>query len=349
MRNLNYRSHLDASTKVTMFAECPNKFVVLLTVLFGCMTICSTHEEAPKLLLISFDGFRWDYLMKARVLGKNTPTFDTLIYEGVSVRSPGITNAFITKTIPNHYTIVTGLYEEDHGVVANDFYDPYLGEAFNIYDDAVATDIKWWNGTGITKVVPIWVTNEQEGGEHRASGVFMWPGSDVKGQRPTYYKSYNNSVAFNKRADEIVSWFVDKSKPINFGALYMPEPDHTGHIYGPDSKEIADKVEELDTNLGYLVQKLKDAQLFHGLNIIITSDHGMASVNKLINISDVLSHDLYTSHAGSPVKHIWPKRGKYKLVQSYYKLIEFFVYKKTQQLLQGCAKWAFAIYLKVEY
>jgi ectonucleotide pyrophosphatase/phosphodiesterase family member 5 len=296
-----------------MFNMYPStKLTLLWALLASCVNICITHEEVeevPRLLLISFDGFRWDYLNIMRERGIATPTFERLISEGVSIRSPGLTNAFATKTIPDHYTLVTGLYEEDHGIIANDFYDPVFNETFNIHNTATATDIKWWNGTSYRRVSPIWVTNEHENPQHRASGIYMWPGSEVKQQQPTYFKTFNNSVPFKERADKIVSWFTDVKRPINFGALYMPEPDGTGHAHGPMSTEVANKIAELDENMKYLLEKLEQVKLLHGLNIIFTSDHGMEDVNKTIYLSDFVNSSLYVSHGGTPVKHIWPKPG----------------------------------------
>ena len=37
------------------------------------------------------------------------------------VRAKWVKDAFISKTFPNHFTIVTGLYEESHGIVSNRF------------------------------------------------------------------------------------------------------------------------------------------------------------------------------------------------------------------------------------
>lgn len=296
-----------------MYIVCSHAtLTVILVLLASYVDICATHEEEeeiPRLLLISFDGFRWDYLNVMKEHGILTPTFERLIAEGVSIRSPGLTNAFATKTIPDHYTLVTGLYEEDHGVVANDFYDPVFNETFNIHNPAVATDAKWWNGTRSKRVSPVWITNEHANPVHRASGVYMWPGSDVTGQQPSFFKAFNNSVPFQERADELVRWFMDAKRPINFGALYMPEPDATGHAHGPLSDEVFKKIVELDDNMNYLLKKLEETKLLHQLNVIFTSDHGMEDVNKVIYLSDHVNSSLFISHGGTPVKHIWPKAG----------------------------------------
>ena len=115
----------------------------------------------PTVILISFDGFRWDYMEKTE-----TPNFDFIVKTGVEANY--IKNAFVTKTFPNHFTIVTGLYEESHGIVANTMYDPVFKSWFHLDN----TESRWWNGGE-----PIWVTNQKAGG---TSGTVFWPGSNVK-------------------------------------------------------------------------------------------------------------------------------------------------------------------------
>jgi ectonucleotide pyrophosphatase/phosphodiesterase family member 5 len=287
------------------------KLLELAISVIGCITVGMAHEEHEensRVLLISFDGFRWDYLSVAEKHGIKTPNFARMMEEGVTVDSPGVTNTFVTKTIPDHYTLVTGLYQESHGLVANDFYDPKFNETFSPFTSKGATNIKWWNGTGSQKVEPIWITNEAAG-HGRVSGICMWPGCDVVGQTPSFYMPYNASVSFERRADDVIKWFTDKTKPINFGAVYMDQPDHVGHSHGPESIELAEKIGELDKGLGYLLDELGHHGLLPGLNIIITSDHGMASVKSNIYLNEFLNFSLFTSYGGSPVRHIVPKSG----------------------------------------
>jgi ectonucleotide pyrophosphatase/phosphodiesterase family member 5 len=266
-----------------------------------------TYGKTSPLLLISLDGFRHDYLEIAQKFRQQTPTFDRLIREGVSVESPGVTNVFYTKTFPNHYSMVTGLYQEVHGIIGNDFYDPVFHETFTMRN----LDQKWWNGTGDYPVVPIWVTNEQAAGDNRTSGVFYWPGSEVKGQQPHYFKPYDKTVPFNARVDEIVSWFTDKQRPINFGLMYFHEPDQTGHAVGPLTEAVAEKIAELDGHIEYLLKKFESVDLLNEMNIILTSDHGMETITSYVYLSDYVNTSLvYTSYGGSPVRHVIPQPGR---------------------------------------
>ncbi|XP_077977297.1 ectonucleotide pyrophosphatase/phosphodiesterase family member 5-like [Glandiceps talaboti] len=240
-------------------------------------------HHGPLTLLISFDGFRWDYLQKTK-----TPNFDQLIADGSFVPD-GIQNSFVTKTFPNHFTIATGMWEESHGMVANHMYDPNLNEYFVIGGEN-STDSKWWdNGAE-----PIWVTNQIHGGR---SGVYFWPGSEtkIKGILPYHYMNYSNTTPFKTRVDGIIDWFTAEEDPINLGLLYFNEPDHTGHLKGPDSDEIKTVIEMCDNITGYLIQRLKDVGLYDQINLIITSDHGMTEIDKsrIIELDKYIDPHLY--------------------------------------------------------
>jgi len=113
-------------------------FLVLLLISFiDCSTIStktSSSPPPPLLLLISFDGFRWDYPDIYKL-----PNFDSILKRGVRVKH--IDNSFATVTFPSHFTMATGLYEETHGIVANQIYDPILNE---VAGQSTMNHTKWW-------------------------------------------------------------------------------------------------------------------------------------------------------------------------------------------------------------
>ncbi|XP_033741496.1 ectonucleotide pyrophosphatase/phosphodiesterase family member 5-like [Pecten maximus] len=270
-----------------------------LVCLINAFIYCTCHPS-PRCLLISFDGFRWDYLNNA-----STPNFDKLIKDGVTA-THGVVNAFITKTLPNHYTIVTGLYEESHGIVGNTMYDPLFNEVFHISDKQQATESKWFDNGG----EPIWVTNQRQGNAHR-SGVLYWPGDGaaVKGFRPYRYEVYNPDVKNETRVDKIIEWFTD-DYPINLGLLYFEQPDALGHEVGPDSPEMKIMIEALDGVVGYLLQKIEEHNL-GDLNVIITSDHGMASTpeSKIIDLDMYINPTSYQIFSSDPIGSVLPNEG----------------------------------------
>lgn len=269
------------------------------------------HTEIPLLLLISFDGFRWDYLQIAKQQGYATPNFDRLINNGGTIGTGGLKNVFVTKTLPNHFTLVTGLYEENHGVIANSYFDPVFNETFNI-NIPDAEDQRWWDGkSGTTAlgVEPIWVTNDRMGGR-RASGSYFWPGAVVDNQRPMYTRCYNKQVDSATGIDTIIEWFTNKARPINLGLLYYSEPDHTGHIEGAGSIKVLEKIVELDGVLGLLFKALEEHDLIDRMNIILTSDHGMINITNFIYLDDYVNSTLYSFYGGSPVWNILPADGQ---------------------------------------
>ncbi|XP_062042195.1 ectonucleotide pyrophosphatase/phosphodiesterase family member 5 [Lepus europaeus] len=275
--------------------------LLLVSFVLAALTLETTFSLQPdqqKVLLVSFDGFRWDYLYKVP-----TPHFHYIMQSGVHVKQ--VTNIFITKTYPNHYTLVTGLFAENHGIVANDMFDPILNKSFSL-DDMNIYDSEFWE-----EATPIWVTNQREG---HSSGAAMWPGADVKihNSFPTHYMPYNESMSFEERVAKIIEWFTSK-EPINLGLLYWEEPDDMGHHLGPDSPLMGPVISDIDKKLGYLIQMLKNAKLWNTVNLIITSDHGMTQCSKqrVIELDQYVDKEHYTLIDRSPVAAILPKEGKF--------------------------------------
>lgn len=255
-------------------------------------------QDRPKVLLVSFDGFRWDYVDRVP-----TPNFRNLTVEGVTVEQ--VESAYVTKTLPNHYSLVTGLYAETHGIVANEMYDPVLNRSFSMETDSVY-ESQWWE-----EAVPLWVSIQKSGGR---SGAAMWPGSDVRirGMFPNQYLQYNASVPFETRVERIIEWFsAPKEEAVDFGVLYWEEPDESGHSLGPQSSLMDVVIAGIDEKLGFLRNELKKAALYEKVNLIVTSDHGMTQLfsDKIIELDEYVSRDLYTWVDKSPVVGILPKEG----------------------------------------
>ena len=284
----------------------------LLCMILLNLTLCLAHTHHPQLLLISFDGFRWDYLDVVKKLGAKTPNFDRLIANGVLST---VKNSFVTKTFPNHYTMATGLYEENHGVVANNMYDPVFNEEFDNLPDQ-NTDVRWWdNGTESWTGQPIWFANEKAGAEalvKRGSGVFFWPGhfAEIRGQ--TLARNiipYNRSIPLEQRINTVVDWFIDHHNPVNFVALYYEDPDDFGHSSGPSNESLSDVIVYIDKHVGILIEKLEANNLFAEMNLIITSDHGMVDIIGTKYLSDYVNTSLFDHYGHTPVFNILPKPG----------------------------------------
>jgi predicted AlkP superfamily pyrophosphatase or phosphodiesterase len=240
---------------------------------FGCAsqrpantaTAAATTGAPARLLLISIDGYRHDYLERGL-----SPTLATLAGSGVQAAS--MQPAFPSLTFPNHYTIVTGLTPDHHGIVNNTMFDPRLGK-FSLASRKAVSDGRWWaEGT------PIWETADQHG---LRTGTMFWPGSeaDIHGHHPDYWKPFDGKVTAEQRVDQVLAWLdlPADQRPI-FLTLYFDAVDHAGHVYGPDTPQVNDALRETDAALARLVQGLKQRGLFDRINLIVVSDHGMAAV-----------------------------------------------------------------------
>ena len=263
----------------------------LFTIIFLLSQLLYSDDTEEYVLLISMDGFRYDYLDKA-----NTPNFDQFASEGV--RSKALVPVFTSKTFPNHYSIATGMYAEKHGLIANTFFANDLNQLYSIKDRRAVQNGEFYGGE------PIWVTAERQGVR---SASYFWVGSEasIQGVQPTYWKKYDQKVSFTARVDTVVSWYnkPTENRP-RLVLLYFHEPDWTGHAYGPNSKETINQIEIMDDVLGDIINKTSNLSIFNKLNIIIVSDHGMTELHhdKIIDLSLYTNmKDLNVTGAGPTV------------------------------------------------
>lgn len=222
-----------------------------------------SQENKPYVILISADGFRWDYAEKYHA--KNL-----LALGADGVRAESMIPSFPSVTFPNHYTLVTGLYPSHHGLVNNAFYDPKRRDFYSMSNKTKVPDGTWYGGT------PLWVLAEQQ---HMLSASFYWVASEanVKDTRPTYYYVYNDKIVIDKRIQTVVDWLkMPADRRPHFITFYFPEVDHAGHSYGPDSRETAQAVGFVDNSVGEMVKAVKATGL--NVNFVFVADHGMTRI-----------------------------------------------------------------------
>jgi predicted AlkP superfamily pyrophosphatase or phosphodiesterase len=218
----------------------------------------------PYVILVSLDGFRYSYATQY-----GAPTLARLAAEGASAPE-GMIPSFPSVTFPNHFSIITGLYPEHHGIVENSFFDPARKESYAIKNVQAVTDGTWYTG------VPLWVLAEKQG---MRSACFFWPTSDaeIDGMRPTFYLHYDGTIPDEQRIEQVIAWLeLPPAERPHFITLYYSEPDHSGHKFGPDTQQTADAVHRVDALVGTLVANLKAVHL--PVDVIVLSDHGMATV-----------------------------------------------------------------------
>jgi alkaline phosphatase D len=218
-------------------------------------------QAEPYVILVSLDGFRYDYTREY-----SAPNIAALGVRGASAPE-GMIPAYPSVTFPNHYTIVTGLYPEHHGIVGNAFYDPARKKVYSYRDPAAETDGSWYGGT------PLWVLAEQQG---MRAACFFWPGSeaDIQGVRPTYYMKYDQKYPNDKRVDQVLTWLkLSAEQRPHFITLYFSDVDSAGHAHGPDSSEVRDAVAEVDKEIGRLEAGVNELKL--PVDVVVLADHGM--------------------------------------------------------------------------
>lgn len=217
----------------------------------------------PYLIMISLDGFRSDYagLYQADNLIR-------LAKYGISAER--MLPSYPSKTFPNHYTLITGLYPSHHGIVDNRFYDAARKQIYSLGDKVAVRDGSWYGG------VPLWVLAEQQ---HLLSASYYWVGSEaaILHTRPTYYYNYADTVSIGRRIQQVINWLKlpAASRP-HLITFYMPEVDHAGHSFGPESVQVRQAVHFADSAIGIMVRRTDSLHL--ALNYMIVSDHGMAKV-----------------------------------------------------------------------
>lgn len=109
----------------------------------------------------------------------------------------------------------------------------------------------------------------------------------------------------------MISWFKDPVKPINFGVLYIEEPDFHGHGVGIHSPAFYHVLADLDKLTEYLHDKLENSGL-QDVNVIHLSDHGMAGVtlDKVVNLTKYINKTDYLTSGTNPLMQIYPKHGE---------------------------------------
>ena len=275
--------------------------VVLLAIVVGALGAQNraVRDVPPTVIMVSFDGWRWDYSTKAPV-----PNLRRLMARGV--RAENLIPSFPSKTFPNHYTIVTGLYPGHHGIVANTIKDPATGRIFATAKVQEVRDPMWWGGE------PIWVTAARA---KQLSAAMFWPGSEapIEGVLPRYWTAYDGNYPANGRIDRVLEWLdLPEAERPRFITVYFEDTDRAGHEQGPDSQAVREAIMRADSYLGRLQQGLERRGLADKVNVVVVSDHGMASVsnNRVIVVDDYLSPEDGQIVDINPTLAVYPRPGK---------------------------------------
>lgn len=268
----------------------------MLIIIFLLQVTLFAQNYSPYTILVSFDGFRWDYPTRGI-----TPTFQMISDNGVAALS--LQPSFPSKTFPNHYTIVTGLYPQNHGLISNNMYDPVYDEYFSLGNRSAVENSRWYRGEAI------WETARKQG---LITASYFWPGSeiDIEYRRPNYFHFYEHKLPYIDRINGIIEWLnLPYSERPRFITVYFDAADTDGHKYGPNSEGINRTIMSLDSLLNSLIIKLTEINLFDSTNIILVSDHGMTEVSAehVINVDNLLEGFNYKTLDDGPFMFVYPE------------------------------------------
>ncbi len=265
-------------------------------------------QPKPYLILISLDGFRWDYADRGI-----SPNIDYMKKNGVAALS--LRPDFPSKTFPNHYAIVTGMYPENNGLIENTFYDPYSKQTYKISDSMQVKNGKWYLGEAF------WETARRNGIK---TASYFWPGSEINPEyrRPDYFEHYQHSRPFEERVNGVINWMkLPYAERPHFITLYFEATDDAGHRFGPDSKEVDEAIKKEDTMIGLLLKKISEINLNDSTDIILVSDHGMTNISnkRVVNVQNILKDYKIFYQSNGPLMMIQPEKTKVDEVYNFLK------------------------------
>ena len=280
-----------------MFRRIALGLLVVLTAI-GCRPAPALPADQAIVILISIDGWRWDYLERFA-----PPTLSRLAAEGV--RAEGLIPQFPSKTFPNHYTLVTGLTLAHHGIVSNNMRDPVIPGRYSMSNRDVLADPRWWGGD------PIWNTAERQG---KVAAAMFWPGSEARigGRQATHWRAFDDDLPNSARVNQLLEWMkLPEDKRPAFLTLYFSDLDDVGHSFGPDAPQTRAEALSVDRSVGDLVEGVAALGLTNRVNYVIVSDHGMAALSRdrMIVVDDYLDPATADIVDWAPVLGLAPKDG----------------------------------------
>ena len=225
------------------------------------------QRDKPYLILVSLDGFRWDYPMRY-----DTPALDRIIANGIQAES--LVPVFPTLTFPNHYSIATGLYPANHGLVGNRFPSNDRSRFYSLRDRSAVEDGRWYSGE------PIWVAAERNG---MVSAAFFFVGTEapIHGIRPTHWNSFNAQIAGARRVDQVLEWLAlpEERRP-HMITLYFEDVDSTTHSEGVGAPLMVQAVRRVDGYLDRLLTGIDALPFADQIYLFVVSDHGLSNYRR---------------------------------------------------------------------
>jgi predicted AlkP superfamily pyrophosphatase or phosphodiesterase len=259
-----------------------------IAIIILCLTASRTALASELVIVLSWDGFRHDYLDVA-----DFPALQRMADNGVrSKLIPG----YPSDTFPGHLMMATGADISVHGIVSNKFIDRDSG--YHAYS----------NDASLIRAEPLWVTTERQG---KKAAVYFWPGSetDWQGTAATYRMApFDNDRAESDKVTKILEWIdLPADKRPSLIMSYWRGADTEAHIKGPFHADVIASLQVQDRQLGRLIDALEQRGLWQQTTLFIVADHGMSEVNNNILVSEALENAAIPAQVvgGSSMKRVF--------------------------------------------
>jgi arylsulfatase A-like enzyme len=259
------------------FSNAPRLAVVVVAVaLLASSTAAATP---PHVIVLLIDGLGAD-----RISPDLTPTLWSLGHDGkeratfythAAAAMPSVTNA-------NHASIATGLFPAAHGIVGNHWWDGIeppverdldassLVEAETIFTVACRAS----PSVATAAVFGKWKLAELFGATSRqCAPTHLW--GDVASQHEL--PDPRTGPGSDERTMDEVLRTISFDDP-RFVFVALGDVDRVSHVYGPKGHEARKAILEADRQLRRLVKSLKASGIWPDTVLIVTADHGFASV-----------------------------------------------------------------------
>jgi predicted AlkP superfamily pyrophosphatase or phosphodiesterase len=273
--------------------------------MFRLALLLALPLSAQSLLLISIDGMRPDYVLKADEHGLKIPHLRKLLKEGA--HATGVRGVLPTVTYPSHTTILTGVWPAKHHIYSNVVFDPLdrnlAGWMWYSEDIAVPTlwqaaskagrvvgSVSWPVSVGardITYNIPeYWRASKFPGEDPKLLRAISTPGlmAEIEKQAGPYVTDLDDAVQGDRQRTRYAIAIL-KNKHAQFMTVHLASLDHLEHGFGPFSPEANATLEQIDQEVGELEDAAPNAV------VCVLSDHGFTRTDHNFNIVAAFAKD----------------------------------------------------------
>src|SRR5437588_897412 len=264
------------------------------------LSICAEAQTPARgLLMISIDGLRPDYVLKADEHGLKIPHLRRILQAGA--HATGVRGVLPTVTYPSHTTLLTGVWPARHGVYSNLTFDPFgrnLGGWYWYSEDIAAPtlweaaasagmkvgSVSWPVSVGAAWVhfnVPEYWRAPKSADDLKLLRAIATPGlvAEIARQAGPYVVDLDAAIPGDLARSKYAAWIMRNKKP-RFMTVHLAALDHLQHAAGPFSPEANDALERTDA----LVGQLEEAAGGPDFAVCIVSDHGFARTSHSLDL-----------------------------------------------------------------